>query len=75
MDDWKVRYEDFSGENATEYTSETNARKFYHKLKSEKTRKTRWAELCCYDNEKENLFVIESFERRVVELAGQYVLL
>lgn len=70
MQEYKVRYQQLDGFHVSDWMYEKEARRFFNKLKNEKELVTVWAELCTYDEEHDEVVVVEDFERDVINLMG-----
>ncbi len=77
-EDYKVRYQRLDGmTEVSDWYDERGARRFFDRLKNEKVRVTRWAELVYspIDDEVElDEIIVDDFERKVVEVMGHKLL-
>lgn len=75
--EYKVRWAGLDGfTHVSEWCDIIAARQQFNKLKNERIIRTVWAELCyasIEDNGPDEVIVIESFEREVIELFGKKV--
>jgi hypothetical protein len=70
MEDYKGRYKQNGIEKVTDWIDKATAERKFKRLANEKKLVTEWAELTMYDDTIENTVVLESFDRRVVDVFG-----
>lgn len=76
-EEWKVRYCKKDIVKVTDWMTEQSARRYFNRLKNEKVLVTEWAELIYAsldEDAKDEEQVVDNFERRKIEIAGQTLL-